>query len=58
MPDAAQASAPIGRRMTQADLKAATAEPMVRAAMDIFGGQIVHVQRADGESSGPINETN
>jgi len=58
MADAAQASAPIGRRMTQADLKAATAEPMVRAAMDIFGGQIVHVQRADGESSGPINESN
>ncbi len=58
MTDAAQASAPIGRRMTQADLKAATAEPMVRAAMDIFGGQIVHVQRADAESSGPINESN
>src|SRR5207249_1031326 len=33
------------RRVTQADLKAAHAEPMVRAAMEIFNGRIVDVQR-------------
>ena len=55
--EAAQASAPVGRRMTQADLKAAASEPMVRAAMDIFGGQIVHVQRADAASPGPSEDS-
>ncbi len=33
------------RRMTQADLRAANEEPMVRAAVEVFGGQVVHVER-------------
>ncbi len=47
-----QASAPadapaagMGRRVTQADLKAAHAEPVVKAALEVFGGRIVDVQR-------------
>jgi len=50
-PAAGAASAEAGqiaRRMTQADLKAAHAEPMVKAALDAMGGQIVHVQRGAG----------
>lgn len=51
LPDAAVAAptepAPPPRRTTQADLKAANAEPLVKAALDIFKGQIVHVQRGD-----------
>jgi len=39
--------------MTQADLKAAHAEPMVQAALEVFGGQIVHVQRDGAEASAP-----
>ncbi|MBN2562700.1 MAG: DNA polymerase III subunit gamma/tau [Phycisphaerae bacterium] len=35
----------VGQRMTQADLKAAYAEPMVKAAIDVFRGQVVHVER-------------
>jgi DNA polymerase-3 subunit gamma/tau len=35
-------------RMTQADLKAAQAEPAVKAALEVFGGNIVHVHR-DGQ---------
>jgi DNA polymerase-3 subunit gamma/tau len=43
---AAQAEAvPAGRRMTQADLKTAHAEPVVKAALELFSGQVVHVQR-------------
>ncbi|MEK6642326.1 MAG: DNA polymerase III subunit gamma/tau [Planctomycetota bacterium] len=46
-----QAAAPaeqasgMGRRVTQADLKAAHAEPVVKAALEVFGGRIVDVQR-------------
>lgn len=40
-----------GRRITQADLKAATADPLVRETLDIFGGQIVHVQRPAGDGA-------
>lgn len=39
------------RRVTQADLKAAASEPMVRAAMEVFGGQIVDVQRSASAST-------
>ena len=43
---AARAEAvPAGRRMTQADLKTAHAEPVVKAALELFSGQVVHVQR-------------
>jgi hypothetical protein len=31
--------------MSQADLKAAQAEPTVKAALELFGGSIVHVRR-------------
>jgi len=37
--------APVARRMSQADLKAAQAEPTVKAALELFGGSIVHVRR-------------
>ncbi|RIK65148.1 MAG: DNA polymerase III subunit gamma/tau [Planctomycetota bacterium] len=47
---AAPAPAPL-RRMTQADMKAASADPIVRQTLDVFGGQIVHVQRADDASA-------
>jgi hypothetical protein len=46
-------TAPLSKRMTQADLKAANAEPMVQAALEVFGGQIVHVQREGPEPLGP-----
>jgi DNA polymerase III subunit gamma/tau len=42
---ASEATAALGRRMTQADLKAAQADPMVQTALDMFGGNIVHVRR-------------
>ncbi len=45
-PEAAQPQPAPARRVTQADLKAAASEPMVRAAMEVFGGQIVDVQRS------------
>lgn len=48
---AAEASAPStapARRMTQADLKAAAADPVVQKTLDVFGGQIVHVHRNEG----------
>jgi len=45
------------RRMTQADLKAAKAEPMVRAALELFGGRIVHVQRGTGGQTPPADPT-
>jgi hypothetical protein len=34
------------RRVTQSDLKAAGAEPVVRAAIEVFNGRIVDVQRS------------
>ncbi|HVP11204.1 MAG TPA: DNA polymerase III subunit gamma/tau [Phycisphaerae bacterium] len=40
-----EAVASPGRRMTQADLKAAQADPTVQSALNIFGGNIVHVRR-------------
>lgn len=43
----------IGRRMTQADIRAASAEPLVKAAMDILHGVVVEVQRADGGRAEP-----
>jgi DNA polymerase-3 subunit gamma/tau len=48
----------IGRRMTQADLKAAHAEPAVKTALEVFGGQVVHVHRAPASesASGPPTE--
>ncbi len=46
-------SASIGRRMTQADLKAAHAEPLVKAAIDVLGGQVVHVHRDDSAAKPP-----
>jgi hypothetical protein len=39
---------PIAKRMTQADVQAAHAEPMVRQAMELFSGRIVHVERGPG----------
>jgi DNA polymerase-3 subunit gamma/tau len=33
------------RRVTQADMKAAHAEPVVKAALEVFGGRIIDVQR-------------
>ena len=45
--------ASIGRRMTQADLKAAHAEPLVKAAIDVLGGQVVHVHRDDNAAKPP-----
>jgi len=46
-------TAPMSKRMTQADLKAANAEPMVKAAIEVFGGQIVHIQREGPEALSP-----
>ena len=43
----------MSKRMTQADLKAAHDEPMVKAAIEVFGGQIVHVQREGPEALSP-----
>ncbi len=47
------------QRVTQADLKAANDEPLVQATLDMFGGNIVHVQRgARAETTQPAdNET-
>ncbi len=46
-----------GGRVTQSDLKTAHAEPMVRAALDVFDGRIIEVQQGPGtpsaEPSGP-----
>ncbi|HKQ47443.1 MAG TPA: DNA polymerase III subunit gamma/tau [Phycisphaerae bacterium] len=47
---------PVTKRMTQADLKAAHAEPMVQAALEVFGGQIVHVQRDGADAPAPSTE--
>jgi DNA polymerase-3 subunit gamma/tau len=50
----AEGPAPVAApgRVTQADLKAAHAEPVVKAALEVFGGRIVDVQRGpDGSSS-------
>jgi hypothetical protein len=41
----------IRRRMTQDDLKAAHAEPAVKTALEVFGGQVVHVQRGAAAKS-------
>ena len=38
------------RRTTQADLKAAHAEPAVKATLDVFGGRIVDVQRGSASN--------
>ncbi|MFH1417311.1 MAG: DNA polymerase III subunit gamma/tau [Planctomycetota bacterium] len=44
------------QRVTQADLKAANEEPLVQAALDVFGGNIVHVQRgARAEAAQPAD---
>ena len=37
-----------GGRVTQADIKAANAEPMIRAVVEVFEGKIVDVQRGTG----------
>ena len=37
-----------GGRVTQSDLKTAHAEPMVRAALDVFDGRIIEVQQGPG----------
>jgi DNA polymerase-3 subunit gamma/tau len=42
---APEAAALPGRRMTQADLRAAQSDPMVQNALEVFGGNIVHVRR-------------
>ncbi len=46
------------RRTTREDIEAARAQPTVKAALELFGGQIVEVRRAPGESapSGDENE--
>jgi DNA polymerase III subunit gamma/tau len=44
------------RRTTQADLKAAHAEPAVKATLDVFGGRIVDVQRGSPGSEKPAQE--
>lgn len=44
------------RRTTQADLKAAHAEPAVKATLDIFGGRIVDVQRGTAAPEKPPQE--
>jgi DNA polymerase-3 subunit gamma/tau len=45
-PPPSQSTAPIpGRRMTQADIKAAHADPTVKTVLEMFGGHIADVQR-------------
>jgi DNA polymerase III gamma/tau subunit len=39
-----------GGRMSQADLKVAQSEPIIRTALDVLGGRIVHVQRHDRDA--------
>ncbi len=56
-PTASAEPPPVTRRMTQADIKAASAEPMVKAALDVFGGQIIHVQREGGDRLSPTPST-
>lgn len=46
------------RRTTQADLKAAQDDPDVKAALDLFGGQIVEVVRATPGNPRPIQTDN
>jgi hypothetical protein len=33
------------------DIRAAQEEPLVKAALDLFGGQIVEVRREDGQDA-------
>jgi DNA polymerase-3 subunit gamma/tau len=40
-------SGPPPRSMTQADLKAAHSQPAVQAALELFGGRVVHVVRTE-----------
>ncbi len=47
--------APAARRMSQADLKAAQAEPAVKATLELFGGSIVHVRRDGSPVKGEGN---
>ena len=52
------AALPSARRTTREDIEAARRQPTVKAALELFGGQIVEVRRAPGESapSGDQNE--
>ena len=44
----------LGHRMTQADLKVAHAEPMVKAALEMFGGHVVQVDRGRNTKAAPV----
>jgi DNA polymerase-3 subunit gamma/tau len=47
---------PAARRATRDDLEAARSQPTVKAALELFGGQIVEVRRASVESAPPVEE--
>jgi DNA polymerase III gamma/tau subunit len=48
---ASGSSAPPPKSMTQADLHAAHAQPEVQAALELFGGRVVHVVRSEETDS-------
>ncbi len=58
--DKASLGAGATRRTTQDDIRAAEAEPVVRQALELFGGQIVEVRRAESKAAeaGSVDDKN